>query len=104
MELTRALIADATVVAMTDIPIVIELVDDDEKPVGPRLEGKVRVGHPAMAQPGNPIFVPQAVTFNMLQFTRFGTHKFRISSGGNTLGETPFRVLQPMAGVMATGS
>jgi hypothetical protein len=84
--------------ALTDIPIVIELLDDDEKPAGPRLDGKVRVGHPAIAQPGNPLFVPQAVTFNLLTFTRYGTYRFRLSGSGVTLGETPFRVLQPISG------
>jgi len=82
--------------AMTDIPIVIELLDEDEKPAGPRIDGKVRVGHPAMAQPGNPIFVPQAITFNVLQFARYGTYRFRISSNGVTLGETPFRIIPPI--------
>jgi hypothetical protein len=88
--------------AMTDLPIVIELLDDDEKPAGPKIEGKVRVGHPAMAQPGNPIFVPQAITFNMLQFTRYGTYRFRISSNGVTLGETPFRLIPPIPTAQAT--
>jgi hypothetical protein len=83
--------------AMTDIPIVIELLDDDEKAAGPRIDGKVRVGHPAIAQPGNPIFVPQAITFNVLQFARYGMYRFRVSSNGVTLGETPFRIIPPIA-------
>jgi hypothetical protein len=88
--------------AMTDIPIVIELLDDDEKPAGPRIDGKVRVGHPAIAQPGNPIFVPQAITFPMLQFARYGTYRFRVSSNGVTLGETPFRIIPPMPSATGT--
>lgn len=86
--------------ALTDIPFLIELVDDDERSLGVKLEGTVRVGHPAMHQPGSPVFVPQAVTFNLLQFTRFGTYRFRISSGGATLAEAPFRVLQTRAGAV----
>ncbi|HLZ94270.1 MAG TPA: hypothetical protein VKT20_02950 [Candidatus Dormibacteraeota bacterium] len=83
--------------AMTDIPIVIELLDEDEKSLGIKVEGNVRVGHPPIAQPGDPLFVPQAVTFNMLQFAKFGTYRFRISSGRTTIGEAAFRVLQPLS-------
>jgi hypothetical protein len=82
--------------ALTDIPIVIELLDDDDKPVGMKLEGKVRVGHPPLLKPGNPIFVPYAVTFNMLRFTRYGTYRFRISTGSVVLADTPFNILQPL--------
>jgi hypothetical protein len=90
--------------ALTDIPIVIELLDDDEKAAGAKIEGKIRVGHPAIAQPGNPVFVPQAVTFNMLQFTKYGTYRFRISSGATTIGEAPFRVMEPLSAGVAQGS
>jgi hypothetical protein len=86
--------------ALTDIPILIELLDD-ENPAGPRLEGTIRVGHPAMAQPGNPIFVPQAVTFNALQFTSYATYRFRVSSAGRVLGESLFRILQTSPGATA---
>jgi len=84
--------------ALTDIPFLIELVDDDERTMGVKLEGTVRVGHPAMSQAGSPVFVPQAVTFNMLQFTRFGAYRFRISSSGVSLAEAPFRVIQVRGG------
>jgi hypothetical protein len=84
--------------ALTDIPLGIELVDEDEKPLGAKIEGRVRVGHPAAARPGDPLFVPQAVTFNMLQFNRYGTYRFRITSGTLMLGDATFRVLPPITG------
>ena len=81
--------------ALTDHPVVIELVDDDEQPVFPRIEGTVRVGHPPMIAPGSPIFVPQAITLNSLQFARHGTFRFRITAGGAS-AEVPFYVSPPM--------
>jgi hypothetical protein len=79
--------------ALKDIPIAIELVDEDEHPVGVRIEGKVNVGHAAGTKPGAPIFVPQAITLNGLQLPKEGSYNFRITSGSRVLGSVVFRVV-----------
>jgi len=78
--------------ALQDIPIAIELVDDDDHPIGVRVEGKINVGHAAGSKPGAPIFVPQALTFTMLQLPKEGGYSFRITSGTRELGSAVFRV------------
>ena len=79
--------------ALTDIPIAIELVDDDDQPVGiAKIEGKINVGHAPGTKPGQPIFVPQAITLPMLQFPKEGSYIFRIASGTRSLGTVTFRV------------
>ncbi len=78
--------------ALRDIPISIELVDEDGQSVGVRIDGKFNVGHAAGTKPGDPIFVPQAITLPMLQFPKQGDFSFRIGSGPNELGSVFFRV------------
>ncbi len=78
--------------ALTDIPIAIELLDDDDQPVGVKIEGKINVGHAPGTKPGAPIFVPQAITLPMLQFSKEGSYTFRISMGAEVLGTAVFRV------------
>jgi hypothetical protein len=79
--------------ALQDIPITIDLVDEDEHPIGIKIEGKLNVGHAAGTKPGAPIFVPQAITLNMLQLPKEGGYSFRIMSGTEPLGSVFFRVL-----------
>jgi hypothetical protein len=79
--------------ALTDIPIAIELLDDDDQPVGGiKVEGKINVGHAPGTKPGAPIFVPQAITVPMLQFAKEGSYTFRITTGTRVLGTAVFRV------------
>lgn len=79
--------------ALTDIPITIDLIDDDDRPIGVKVEGKINVGHAPGTKPGAPIFVPQAITLNMLQLPKEGGYSFRIVSGPNELGSVAFRVV-----------
>ncbi|TMD76835.1 MAG: hypothetical protein E6I82_02970 [Chloroflexi bacterium] len=79
--------------ALKDIPITIELVDEDDHPVGVKIEGKVNVGHAAGTKPGQPIFVPQAITLNGLQLPREGSYNFRVTSDSRHLGSIVFRVV-----------
>ena len=78
--------------ALNDIPILIELLDEDENPLGPRVEGTVNVGHPPRSKPGAPIFVPQAITITMLQLPKSGGYQFRITSADRELATVPFMV------------
>lgn len=77
--------------ALTDIPIVIDLIDEDDRPVGVRVEGNINVGHAPGTKPGAPIFVPQAITLTNLQLPKEGRYSFRIMSREGELGSVPFR-------------
>lgn len=79
--------------ALKDIPIMIELVDEDDHPLSVKIEGKVNVGHAPGTKPGQPIFVPQAITLNGLQLPKEGSYSFRITSGSRHLGSVVFRVI-----------
>jgi len=78
--------------ALTDMPIEIQLLDEDENPAGVQLQQKLNVGHAPGSKPGTPSFVPQALTFNMLTFPRLGGYQFRILAGAKELASVPFRV------------
>lgn len=79
--------------ALKDIPVQIELVDEDGKATGTvKLNGKINVGHAPGTKMGQPIFVPQAITFTAMQLAKEGSFSFRISSGSKDLGSILFRV------------
>jgi uncharacterized protein DUF6941 len=78
--------------ALKDIPIQIQLLDEDENPAGIHVHQKLNVGHPAGSKPGSPLFVPQALTFNMLTLQKLGDYRFRIAAGEDELASVPFRV------------
>lgn len=78
--------------ALNDIPIVIELVDEDERSMGPRIEGVINAGHPPRTRPGTPTFQPLAMTFNLLSFEHEGGYRFKVTSGEYELASIPFRV------------
>jgi|SRR5579864_1130953 len=79
--------------ALKDIPVRIELVDEDGNATGAvKLDGKINVGHAPGTKPGQPIFVPQAITVGGLPLPREGTYSFRITSGDKDLGAVLFRI------------
>lgn len=78
--------------ALKDIPVSIELVDEDGQGVGIKIDGKINVGHAPGTKPGWPVFVPQAIAFAMLQLPKAGGYSFRITSGETELGSVVFRV------------
>jgi hypothetical protein len=78
--------------ALADIPVIIELLDEDDKPLGPRLEGVVNAGHPPRTKRGTPTFHPLAVAFNMIPFPHEGGYRFRVTTGDSELASVPFRV------------
>lgn len=80
--------------ALEDHPIVIELLDEDDRPVGPRIDGIIHVGHPPRMRPGTPSFVPQAIRFNSLRFERDGGYRFRVAVHDEEVASVPFRVVR----------
>jgi hypothetical protein len=82
--------------ALEDHPITIDLLDEDDQAIGPKVEGIIHVGHPPRTRPGTPAFVPQAIRFNMIRFEREGGYRFRIIVRDEEVASIPFRVsLQP---------
>lgn len=78
--------------ALRDIPISIELLDEDDHPLGPRVEGVLNVGHAPRTRPGTPAFASQALRFEGLRIEAFGGYRFRVSSDDVELASVPFRV------------
>jgi hypothetical protein len=78
--------------ALAGIPIVIELLDEDNKPLQLRIEGRINAGHPPRLRRGMPTFHPLAMTFNMLTFDHEGGYRFRVSSGDDELASIPLWV------------
>jgi hypothetical protein len=80
--------------ALQDIPFLVEFLDEDDAPLGPRLEATINVGHPPGSRPGAPTFMPFQWTLTMLSLPRPGGYRFRICTGETELGSVPFRVIQ----------
>lgn len=79
--------------ALTDLPVAIELVDEDGIGIGvPTVAGKINVGHAPGTKPGWPVFMPQALTYPTLTLPKIGGYSFRITSGTEDLGSVVFRV------------
>jgi hypothetical protein len=79
--------------ALKDLPLSMELLDEDDTPAGPRLEATINVGHPPKSRLGAPTFLPVQWTLPMLELPRAGGFRFRICSGETELGSVPFRVI-----------
>lgn len=80
--------------ALEDHPIAIELLDEDDRSLGPRIDGVIHVGHPPRMRPGTPSFVPQAIRFNMLRLEHEGGYRFRVAVHDEEVASVPFRVLR----------
>lgn len=78
--------------ALTDLPVRVELLDEDENPAGPSMQASLNIGHPAGMKPGTPLFIPQAITLKSQSFARPGEYRFKISSGAHELASIPFRL------------
>ena len=78
--------------ALADIPIVIELLDEDDRPAGPRIQGAIHAGHPPRTRRGMPNFYPLQMPFPLLEFTHEGGYRFRVTSGERELASIPFQV------------
>jgi hypothetical protein len=78
--------------ALADIPITIELIDEDDQPFGPRIQGVINAGHPPRTRRGTPTFHPLAMAFNMLPFEHEGGYRFRVKSGDEEVASVPFQV------------
>src|SRR5579859_6779059 len=78
--------------ALVDIPVSIELVDDDGNGINPpvKIDGKINVGHAAGTKPGWPIAVPQAIQLQAVQLPKVGGYSFRVMCGPKELASVLF--------------
>ena len=79
--------------ALQDIPLRIELLDEDDVLVVPLVDGSISIGHAPRTTHGAPAFVPQAITFPGITFERTGRFRFAIRSGEEELASVPFEVM-----------
>jgi hypothetical protein len=80
--------------ALKEIRFVVDLVDEDDTPAGPRLEAALNAGHPPGSRPGAPVFIPLQWTLNLIEFAHAGGYRVRLSVGDRELASVPFRVIQ----------
>lgn len=78
-----------------DVPVVIELVDDDNQPLGIRAAGVLNVGRPPGVKKGSPLQSPFALTLPPIPFQKAGNYRFRVMTGDRELASVPFRVDAP---------
>jgi hypothetical protein len=80
--------------ALEELRFVVELLDEDDAPTGPRLEAALNAGHPPGSRPGAPVFIPLQWTLNLVELPRAGGYRVRIHVGERELASVPFRVVQ----------
>lgn len=75
-----------------DIPILIELIDEDGQPLPLRGEGSLRVGAPPFVKKGVDLYDSYARMFYGLVFEKLGLYRFRVSSKDKELASVPIHV------------
>jgi hypothetical protein len=88
--------------ALQDQQMSIELLNEDDAPLGPVINGTLNVGHPPRTKRGAPTFVPQAITLQQITFERAGRYRFRVATGDLELASVPFEVAVNSAQVQPT--
>lgn len=80
---------------MSQIPLVIDIVDEQGEKLPARYEGMVNLSRAPGNRPGGFVTVPHAVTFDFLEIPALGSYRFRITSSRRLLAEVPFQVVSP---------
>jgi hypothetical protein len=78
-----------------DLPIRIELLDEDGGELGIESQGNLRVGAPSALPAGASSLVPLVSAFGNVRFPAAGGYVFRISHEDAEIGRIPFRVREP---------
>lgn len=78
-----------------DLPIRIQLLDEDGTDLGIESQGNLRVGAPSALPAGASSLVPLVSGFGNVRFPQAGGYVFVISHEGVELGRIPFRVRTP---------
>ncbi len=78
-----------------DLPIRIQLLDEDGGELGIESQGNLRVGAPSALPAGASSIVPLVSAFGNIRFPTPGGYVFRISHEDEELGQIPFRMRLP---------
>jgi hypothetical protein len=78
-----------------DLPIRIQLLDEDGGELGIESQGNLRVGAPSALPAGASSIVPLVSACGNIRFPTPGGYVFRISHEDEELGQIPFRMRQP---------
>lgn len=78
-----------------DLPIRVQLLDEDGGELGIESKGKLRVGAPSTLPAGASSLVPLVSGFGNVRFPEPGGYVFLITHEGAELGRIPFRVQGP---------
>ncbi len=76
-----------------DIDLVIELMDEDGRPIGVKANGRLRVGDQPSLPPGTSSLVPLVSPFYNVKFAEAKGYTFVISHGDTELGRLRLRVV-----------
>lgn len=76
-----------------DLDIVIDLIDEDGRPVGVNAKGRLRVGDQPALPPGAPSLVPLVSPFYNIRFPEAKGYTFVIRHGDVELGRLRLRVV-----------
>ncbi len=77
-----------------DLPIRIELLNEDGGSLGVESQGNLRVGAPSALPAGASSLVPLVSAFGNLRFPTAGGYVFHISHEEEEIGRIPFRIRQ----------
>jgi hypothetical protein len=78
-----------------DLPIRVELLDEDGATLGVESQGNLRVGAPSALPAGASSLVPLVSAFGNIRFPSPGGYVFQITHEETELGRIPFRVRLP---------
>jgi hypothetical protein len=79
--------------ANESIPFTVDLVDEDDQPLGLQGEGALRVAPLPYNMKGDDLYQSMTQTFYGLTFDKPGNFRFRISSGDVLLATIPLHVI-----------
>lgn len=75
-----------------DLPIRIQLLDEDGAEIGIESQGNLRVGAPSALPAGASSLVPLVSAFGNVRFPTPGGYVFQISHEDEEMGRIPFRI------------
>lgn len=78
-----------------DLPIRIQLLDEDGAEIGVESQGNLRVGAPSALPAGASSLVPLVSAFGNLRFPAAGGYVFVITHEDEEIGRIPFRIRSP---------
>lgn len=82
---------------LEDIAVDVDLVDEDNQPLGVHARGKLNVGVGPGTRKGDSVSVSAALPFSMVQLPRYGRYRFIVQLNGQEAASVRFN-LKPLPG------